>query len=59
MLINWNIIIVVINNAHQLRVTKNRYIDYRIIRNAMYHWTYVFIGVFKDFLRIVKENALY
>ena len=59
MLINWKIIIVVINNAHQLRVTKNWYIDYRIIHNAMYHLTYAFIGVFNNFLRRVKENALY
>ena len=43
-----------------LRVTKNRYLDYGIIRNATCHLTWAFIGVFKSFLRRerVKENAI-
>ena len=31
---NWNIIIVVINNAHQLQVANNMYIDYGIIHKV-------------------------
>ena len=50
-LVNWKIIIAAITNAHQLRVTKNRYIDCGIIRNATCHLTWVFIWVFKSFLR--------
>ena len=59
MLINWNIIVVAINNARQLRVIKNRYIDYRIIRNAMCHLTWAFIEGFKSFLgERVEENTI-
>ena len=39
MLVNWNVIIVAINNARQLQVTKNRYIDYGIICNGMCYLT--------------------
>ena len=42
-LVNLNIVIV--NNTHQLRVIKNRYIDYRNIHNAMCHLTWEFIRV--------------
>ena len=31
--------------------TKNRYLDYGIIRNATCHFTWAFIGVFESFLR--------
>ena len=34
-----------------LRVTKNRYLDYGIIRNTTCHLTWAFIGVFESFLR--------
>ena len=34
-----------------LRVTKNRYLDYGIIRNATCQLTWAFIGVFESFLR--------
>ena len=33
-----------------LWVTKNRYLDYGIIRNATCHLTWAFIGVFESFL---------
>ena len=51
MLISWNIIIVAINNALQLRVTKNTYIDYGIICIATCHMIWAFITVFESFLR--------
>ena len=47
---NCNIIIVVINNARQLQVTKNRYLDYRIIRNATCHLTGHLLEFSKAFL---------
>ena len=34
-----------------LQVTKNRYLDYGITRNATCHLTWEFIGVFESFLR--------
>ena len=46
MLVNWNIIIVVINNTHQLQLIKNGYIDYEIIHNATCHLTWAFIESF-------------
>ena len=42
-------------------VTKHRYLDYRIIRNATCPLTWAFIGVLEGFLRRerVRENAIY
>ena len=42
-----------------LQVTKNRYLDYGIIRNATCHLTWAFIGVFESFLRRELKKTPY
>ena len=48
----------VINNACQLQVAKNRYIDYEITHNVKYYLTWHLLEFSKAFKERVKENTI-